>query len=304
MATAADHSREPVDPVRGEPRVRSWRLDLAYEGTAFHGWACQPGLRTVQGVLEEALAVVLRERVRVAVAGRTDAGVHAWGQVASFSTRGEIDGRRLLRSLDALLPEDVAVRAVSPAPEGFQARAARSRTYCYRLWVAPGRPACERQYVWRVRGALDATALSACAELFVGRRDFAACTPSVDLYHTCRREVRSAVWVPRAASDVYVEPRRRARDEEPGGRAGHEGPGGRAGHEGPESGSGQEELQFWITADGFLHNMVRVIVGTSVDVAQGRLSLAEVVEALSAGERRRMGQTAPARGLALMHVEY
>ena len=109
-------------------RVR-WRLDLAYEGTNFRGWAKQPGFTSVEGLLEEALATVLRERVRLSVAGRTDAGVHAWAQVASFScARRDVVPERLRLSLNALLPPDVAVLRVSPAPPGFVAREAASRT--------------------------------------------------------------------------------------------------------------------------------------------------------------------------------
>ncbi|MBM3147323.1 MAG: tRNA pseudouridine(38-40) synthase TruA, partial [Actinobacteria bacterium] len=126
----------------------AWRLDLEYDGTGFHGWARQPGLRTVQAEVEAALSTVVRETIRLRVAGRTDAGVHAWGQVASFDTSpavaAAIEPRRLLLSLNALLPEDVAVTAVTPAPAGFNARAARSRTYRYRVWHGVPCPVRER----------------------------------------------------------------------------------------------------------------------------------------------------------------
>jgi len=248
--------------------MSTWRLDLQYDGTAFRGWARQPGLRTVQAEVERALSTVLRETVRVRVAGRTDTGVHAWGQVASFVSSAAVDQRRLLLALNALLPVDVAVRAVSPARDGFAARAARSRTYRYTIWWGAPRPVRDRAYVWQVRGPLDEAALRAAAALFVGRRDWAACTPSAHLYHTCEREVLAAGWLPTEEDETV------------------------------------SRLVFEITATGFLHNMVRVVTGTMVDVAQGRLSLAEVEAALAAGERRRMGQTAPARGLALVRVDY
>ncbi|MFA4964118.1 MAG: tRNA pseudouridine(38-40) synthase TruA [Thermoleophilia bacterium] len=247
-------------------RPATYRLDLAYEGTRFHGWARQPGLRTVQEVLEEALATVLREPVRLSVAGRTDAGVHAWAQVASFTCgRRDVRPDLLRHSLNALLPPDVAVRELAPAPPGFVAREARSRTYRYRLWLAPVKPVAERAYVWNVRGAVDTRILGEVAALLPGHRDFAALTPSAHLYHNCVREVRAAAWSP-----------------DPGG----------------------EEWVFEITAGSFLHNMVRVAVGSAVDVAQGRATAEEFAAALSDGERRRMGQTAPARGLALVAVEY
>jgi tRNA pseudouridine38-40 synthase len=252
--------------VSARPRRATYRLDLAYEGTAFKGWARQPGLRTVEGVLEEALETVLREPVRLSVAGRTDAGVHATAQVASFvTTRDDVRPERLRLALDALLPPDVGVSAVTPASDGFDARAARSRTYRYRLWLSPARPVHERAYVWPVHGALDTELLREAAAALVGERDFAALTPSAHLYHHCVREVRAAAWRPA--------------DEAP-------------------------EWVFEITAGSFLHMMVRVAVGSMVDVARGRLTLDGFRDGLAAGRRAAMGRTAPARGLALVAVEY
>jgi tRNA pseudouridine38-40 synthase len=249
----------------------TWRLDLAYEGTDFRGWAKQPGLPTVERVLEEVLATVLREDVRLTVAGRTDAGVHAWAQVASFScARRDVSPERLRMSLNALLPSSVAVRRVAAAPAGFSARRAFSRTYVYRLWASPVKPVAERAFVWNVRGTVDWAALEATAGLLPGRRDFAALTPSAHLYRTCVREVRAAAW-----RRVGTTP----------------------------DGDG-EEWRFEITAGSFLHTMVRVAVGSMVDVAQGRMTRDGFAAALAGGERRRMGQTAPARGLALVGVEY
>jgi len=250
----------------------TWRLDLAYEGTAYRGWARQPGRRTVEGLLGDALAIVLREPVRLSVAGRTDAGVHAWAQVASFvCARRDLRPDRVRLSLNALLPPDIAVTAISPATPGFVARRAVSRTYRYRLWLSPVKPVRDRAYVWNVRGALDTELLQRAAALLPGRRDFSALTPSAHLYHSCVREVLTAGWYPAAGDD---------------------GPSGRA------------EWAFTITAGSFLHNMVRVAVGSMVDVAQGRMTLEEFAELMAAGERRRMGQTAPARGLALVAVAY
>jgi len=254
------------------PGRSSWRLDLAYEGTAYRGWARQPGQRTVEGLLGDALATILREPVRLSVAGRTDAGVHAWAQVASFDcARRDLRPDRLRLSLNALLPPDIAVSRVSPAPPGFIARKALSRTYRYRLRLSPVKPVHDRAYVWNVRGVVDTGLLQRAATLLPGRRDFAALTPSAHLYHSCEREVLTAGW-------------RRA--------AGDDGPPGHA------------EWVFTICAGSFLHNMVRVAVGSMVDVAQGRMTLEEFAERMAAGERRRMGQTAPARGLALVAVAY
>jgi tRNA pseudouridine38-40 synthase len=273
MGGQGERERRSEEPGQGEASAAMdagpagqdhvWRLHLTYEGTAFKGWARQPGQRTVEGVLQEALAMVLRREVRLSVAGRTDAGVHAGGQVASFLA-GDLHPERLRHSLNALLPPDVAVNAVRLAPPDFVAREARGRTYRYRLWVDPVKPVLERAFVWNVRGDVDLERLIAAAALLPGHRDFAALTPSAHLYHTCVREVRRAAW-----------------------------------SRGPDP-----ELDFEITAGSFLHNMVRVAVGSMVDVAQGRMSLEGFAAGLEGGRRDRMGQTAPARGLMLIAVEY
>jgi len=282
-------------PARGPSRAAAggggaaataWRLDLAYEGTGFRGWARQPGLRTVEGVLEEALATILAEPVRLSVAGRTDAGVHAWAQVASFATtRRDLRPEVLRRSLNALLPADVAVEAAAPAADGFVARQARSRSYAYRLWLAPFKPMRERSWVWAVRGPLDTVVLAEAAALLPGHRDFAALTPSAHLYHTCAREVIRAEWRPGP-----WEPRKPAAP-------------GHGVAVAPAAGPPREWV-FEITAGSFLHNMVRVAVGSMVDVAQGRMTLDGFAAALEGGRRRDMGQTAPPRGLALVEVTY
>ena len=257
-------SRES-DQGNGTPSCgQVWRLDLAYDGTRFRGWARQPDQRTVQGVLEEILAMLVRDTVHLSVAGRTDAGVHAHAQVASFASTRPLDPTRLRRSLNSLLPEDVAVREVSKAPDGFVARRALSRTYRYRLHVSPVKPVFERLYVWHPHGRLDVRLLHEAAERLVGRHDFAALTPSAHLYRSCAREVYTAQW--QAGSD--------------------------------------HELVFEVRAESFLHNMVRVAVGSMVDVAQGCMTLDDFDLALAYGQRRRMGRTAPARGLALVAVEY
>ena len=262
------------------PGRATWRLDLTYEGTAYRGWARQPGQRTVEGLLREALATVLREPVRLSVAGRTDAGVHAWGQVASFvCARPDLCPDRVRLSLNALLPPDIAVTAISPATPGFVARKAASRTYQYRLLISPVKPVRDRAYVWNVRGALDVALLAGAAALLPGKRDFAALTPSANMYHSCVREVVSASWAA-AAGEPPGTPRYEAAP------------------------SHEAEWVFTITAGSFLHNMVRVAVGSMVDVAQGRMTLGGLAEGLASGERRRLGQTAPARGLALVAVAY
>jgi tRNA pseudouridine38-40 synthase len=194
------------------------RLLLEYDGSEFAGWARQPGLRTVQGVLEEALSTVLRRDVELTAAGRTDRGVHARGQVASHP-----GDPAPLRSLNALLPDDVAVLRSEKAPDGFHARRdATSRTYRYRVLARPAPSALERRRALWWSRALDHAALDECAAALVGSHDFTAFTPSDTEHVRFVRDVFRAEWI-----------------EEPG-----------------------DVLAFWIEADTFMRHMVRVLVGT------------------------------------------
>jgi tRNA pseudouridine38-40 synthase len=238
------------------------RLLIEYDGTAFAGWARQPGRRTVQEELERALAVALRapDGVPLSVAGRTDAGVHALAQVASY------DGEPVdPRSVNALLPDDVAVLECEAAPDGFDARRdASSRAYCYRILARAGRPALERSRLLHVSYPLDRGALVHCAQAIVGTHDFTAFTPT-DTYHVrFERDVYNAFW----------------REREAG------------------------VLEFWIEADTFMRQMNRVLVGTMLEVGRGRRSLEDFAALLTGLPRSRAGETAPARGLYLAGVGY
>ncbi|MFL5822323.1 MAG: tRNA pseudouridine synthase A [Solirubrobacteraceae bacterium] len=279
------------------------RITLEYSGGGFAGWARQPGARTVQEELERALAVVLRvDSVPVTVAGRTDAGVHAWGQVASY------DGPPVLvASLNGLLPSDVAVLSCCHAPEGFDARRdATSRAYCYRVLARAARPALEAERVLHWPGALDLRALSACAEALVGVHDFTAFTPTETQHVRFERDVLAAFWRRAEASrgDAGGEP----------GDAGGEpvAMGGEPGDAGGElvatadspGDAGGELLEFWIEADAFMRHMNRVLVGTMLQVADGRRSVSDFVALLEGRPRADAGPTAPAHGLYLAGVGY
>jgi tRNA pseudouridine38-40 synthase len=236
------------------------RLDLEYDGTRFAGWARQPGERTVQEELERALATALgEEHVAVTVAGRTDRGVHAWGQVVSYRHEAADP-----RSLNGLLPDDVAVLASTPAGEGFDARGdALSRTYCYRVLNRRARSVWLRdRALWWPR-ELDRGALHACAAALPGTHDFTAFTPTETDHVRFDRDVMAAEW--------------------------------------REDG---ELLEFWITADTFMRHMNRVLVGTMLDVAAGNRTAESFVALLEGAPRSAAAATAPPHGLALASVAY
>ena len=288
---------EATQPAQaGRPGHRTYRVDLEYDGTDFSGWARQPDRRTVQDTVERALAVFLRHAVTIGVAGRTDAGVHASAQVASFDTDVPVEPLRLRLGLNSMLPSDVAVRAVSQAADGFDARAASARTYRYRVCLASVRPVLERAFVWHLHRPIDTAVLPQAASLFVGHRDWSALTPSAHEYRHCEREITEAHWccvtvhraerrlepmiVQSASNACGVQDARDARTPE------------------------VSEWVFEVTAASFLHNMVRVMVGSMVDAAQGRLTVDDLRCGIESGARRNMGQTAPARGLCLVGVRY
>ena len=237
------------------------RLTLEYDGTEFSGWAKQPGLRTVQAEVERALGIVLRrDAVPVTVAGRTDAGVHARGQVASYAgapARAE--------SLNALLPYDVAVLDCVAAPRGFDARRdATSRAYAYRILTRRARSPHERRRALHWPHLLDEEALGACAGLLPGHHDFTAFTPTDTDHVRFERHVMAAGWE----------------------------------RQGPDL------LEFRIEADAFMRNMIRVLVGTMLEVAAGRRTIDRFRALLDGRPRAEGGATAPPHGLHFLGAGY
>jgi tRNA pseudouridine38-40 synthase len=241
-----------------------FRLLLEYDGTDYHGWQLQPNARTLQEVLETALVTALRHPVRLHAAGRTDAGVHALGQVATFRSECLIEPRELRKTLNALTPADVAVREVAPVPESFDARrSATSRVYEYRIWNLPWRSAFWHRYTWHVPRALDVRAMQTAAAALVGEHDFSAFR----------------------AADCDSESRTR-----------------RVLHSGLTE--TENLCTYRVQANAFLRHMVRTIVGTLVAVGAGDLPPEAMAEILAGRDRTRAGETAPPQGLCLVAVSY
>jgi tRNA pseudouridine38-40 synthase len=245
-------------------------LTLGYDGGRFHGFARQPGLLTVQGALEDALAVVLGRTVRIEGAGRTDAGVHALGQTVSFDAGpADPEGSSLLRSVNALAGPDIVVTGVRRAHPGFSARHdALAREYRYLLVPGPVPALAIRDRAWWTKGPLDISAMREGASHLVGEHDFR--TFCVTASAEGRRTVR----------DVEVIDIRSARE------------------------MGEHCVVVRLVGRSFLHSMVRIVTGTLVSVGKGRRDPAWVGEALAACDRGAAGPTAPPHGLTLWHVSY
>jgi tRNA pseudouridine38-40 synthase len=241
------------------------KLTIEYDGAGFAGWARQPEERSVQGELEDVLRMILGDTgtdgqpLRLTVAGRTDRGVHAWGQVASYAHEA-LDPARI----NGLIGRDLAVLACEPAAEGFDARRdALSRTYCYRMLARRTRSAFSRGTAFWWTGPVDMAALNACARALLGRHDFTAFTPRETEHSWFHCRVWRAEWLIQG-----------------------------------------NYLELWIEADMFLRHMIRVLVGTMLEVCRGRLTVAEFEALLEGRPRSESGPTVPAHGLALAAVSY
>jgi len=250
--------------VRGNQAVRRFKLVLEYEGTAYHGWQVQPGLPTIQGILQEALAQIAGAPVQVTGAGRTDAGVHALGQVGSFAADLRLDPLTLRRALNANLPPDIVACRVEEAPPEFDARrSARSKTYRYTLLRRDYPSPHLARHSLYVPAPLDADAMAEAGRLVIGTHDFSAFRAGTCTAKTPVRTVLEAMWRP--AGDLW---------------------------------------HFEITGNAFLQHMVRILVGTFLEVGRGKRAPAEVADILASRDRRRAGKTAPPQGLCLVQVHY
>jgi len=252
--------------------MSTFKLTLAYDGTDFVGWQRQADGVSIQGLVEEALALLDARPVAVTGAGRTDAGVHALGQVASFTlSRDDIDAATVVNALNARLPPTVRALEACAAPPRFHARyAAKSKTYRYRIWNGTVMNPFERRYAWHVTSALDPDAMAAAAATLEGTHDFAVFqSGGGDVPSTVRTVTSSRIYsTTKAAKDTKAL------------------------------------IEYEISGDGFLRHMVRAIVGTLVDIGRGRWPPDAIVGMLASGDRGAAGRTAPPEGLFLVRVEY
>ncbi len=254
-----------------------WKLVLAYDGTEFHGWQVQPDCLTVQGELRDALARITGEDLLPQGSGRTDAGVHALGQVASFALAAPIPEANLARALNRALPASIRVLSATRETSDFHARhSARAKTYEYRVFRGEICPPWLARYVYAFNAPLDVEAMRRAAVLVCGQHDF--------------------------TSFAATDPDRLERDSD----STVEGPGNvRCLHTSQWVQDAESDLLVYrVRGNGFLHHMVRNLVGTFLEVGRGNLSETEIPAILEFRARERAGPTAPARGLYLVNVEY
>ena len=282
------------ESAQSDPQIQTWKLILAYDGTDFHGWQIQPGERTIQGELRSALGRVTGEAPLPQGSGRTDAGVHALGQVASFALRAPIPAGSLLRALNRTLCPSIRILDAKTMPSTFHARhSTAAKTYEYRVWLQTSetKTICSpliARYVLAYPWPLDKVALQKAADCLVGENDFlsfAATDPEVLM----RNGTRSAVAeVSQVTDDTKPSTIRTIFS---------------SAWEGRESDSG-DLLVYRVRGNGFLHHMVRNLVGTMLDVGRGYRKVEDIPRILAARSRSEAGPTAPARGLFLHSVEY
>jgi tRNA pseudouridine38-40 synthase len=248
--------------------LRWLKLTLAYDGGAYAGWQIQPDKPTVQGVLEAALREITQEAIRVSAAGRTDAGVHALGQVVGLATETRLSNADLLRALNAVLPNDVAVLVLEDAPERFHAtHHAVAKHYRYQIHNGRTPSVFDRHFVWHFPQPLDVAAMHEAGQALVGRHDFSS-------FESAGSERADSI---RTIHELSV-----ARG----------------------NGEKSDRVTVEVSGDGFLYNMVRTIVGTLVEVGDGSHPVVWSADVLAARDRRAAGQTAPPHGLFLVSVKY
>ena len=264
--------RPPRPEIAPPPAgISRYAVLVAYDGAAFHGFAANPGVATVAGAIDGALSQVLSTEIQTTCAGRTDAGVHGWGQVLSFDGPADIDGGRVAHSLNRMLGPSIVIRDLSAVTDDFDARfSAESRTYRYRLLNRPFSDSFHHHVVWHVPDPLDLDAMRTAAAHLVGEHDFAS---------FCRKkmvrvddvEVEADLTREVLAIDLDID---------------------------------GDVIDLWLTANAFCHQMVRSITGTLVEVGLGKRGATSLPATIAARDRHAAGALAPPHGLTLWSVSY
>jgi tRNA pseudouridine38-40 synthase len=251
--------------------MRTFKLTIAYDGAAFHGWQIQPGLPTIQGAIADAVTQITQEKIFVHGASRTDTGVHALGQVAHFKTQSALSAAEFQRALNALLPPAIRIVAAEEVGPDFHARwQAQGKTYHYRIWRGQVLPPFEHRRAFHYSGPLDETAMAEAAREFEGEHDFTSFSASSGSEDDDReREVVRVIY----SSEIIREP-------------------------------DGDEIAYVVRGRSFLRYMVRKIVGTLIEVGKGRLTPPDIPQIFEARDRSRSGPTVPAEGLYLISLEY
>lgn len=244
--------------------MRNVSLVVSYDGTNYHGWQCQPAVRTVEETLRQGTEKIVNHPVKLYAGGRTDAGVHAIGQVVNFHTTKDVPLKGFVRGLNSILPRDIRIQSASEADPSFHARySAKSKTYLYSILNRETHSPFYVRYAWHIPFSLDKEAMDDTLDLVLGKHDFSAFKKKDEYYHDPVREV------------LRVETAKRG-----------------------------DFLSIFIEATGFLRYMVRNIVGTVVMVGQGKLSKDRFSNILNSKDREQAGPTAPPQGLFLKEILY
>lgn len=245
--------------------MRHLKLTLAYDGSGYNGFQRQKNAVGIQQILEKALSKMFGEEIRIAASGRTDTGVHAEGQVISFSTSGTVPTEKIVQALPSYLPEDIVVWKAEDVAHNFNARySAIAKRYVYRIIIAETPSPFKRKYAWYLKKPLDVQAMQAAADAILGEHDFAAFRSAGSAPVKTVKNIYKAEWTK----------------------------------------SDEQELQFTIEGDGFLYHMVRNLVGAMVRVGNGKISLERFKDILASCDRKQAGTAAPPQGLCLDEVFY
>ncbi len=245
--------------------MRNIRLLIEYDGTNYQGWQVQPDGPTIQGMIEEKLTLITGEVIHLIGSGRTDSGVHAFGQVANFKTKSKLDVHSIQRALNSLLPPDIVIQRAEEVEEDFHARReSKSKVYEYRILNQDIRSAFRHKYAWHIPQKLDLEEMRKATRILIGEHDFSSFRSVGTPTRTAIRRVIRAEW-----------------------KKGRDG-----------------LIWFEIEASGFLKQMVRALVGTLVEVGKGKIDSEEFQKILDSKDRKKAGPTAPARGLFLKEVKY